>query len=164
MKNMIIGVMGGGTASPKHLDAAFRLGREIARNGWILLNGGRAAGIMEASARGAFEEGGITVGILPDETDARASLYIRIPILTGMGNARNSINVLSSDLIVACSGGAGTLSEIALGLKSGKNIILMDFDVGQESGPFAPYFRQGLLHWAGTPEEVIQKIREIMGL
>lgn len=109
--------MGGGTATVEDTEAAYHLGSMIAENGWILLNGGRGVGIMEASARGARDRGGITVGILPDDNDDRVSEHIEIPILTGMGSARNCINVLSSHFIVACPGQAGTLSEIALALK-----------------------------------------------
>ena len=113
-KRPVIGVMGGGTATPPQLEAAYRLGKMVAAEDWILLNGGRNTGIMEASARGARDQGGITVGILPDATPEYASEYITIPIVTGMGNARNCINVLSSDVVVACPGGAGTVSEIAI--------------------------------------------------
>ena len=142
MKKTIIGVMGGGRAEAQTLDAAYRLGKLIAREGWVLLNGGRAAGVMEASARGASEEGGLTIGILPDDRPGRASEYIDIPILTGIGDARNYINVLSSDVVVACPGRAGTLSEIALALKNRRKVILLNFDPGPA---FASYAEEGLL-------------------
>ena len=86
----------------------------------MLLNGGRPAGIMEASARGAKESGGLTVGVLPGGSSSEASAYIDIPIVTGMGSARNNINVLSSDVIIALPGKAGTISEIALAMRNGK--------------------------------------------
>lgn len=72
---------------------------------------------MEASARGAKEAGGITIGILPGESAMEANPYIDIPIVTGMGNARNVINVLTSQAIIAVHGSHGTLSEIALAMK-----------------------------------------------
>ena len=50
---LIIGVMGGGMADPRDAKAAYRLGSLIAEQGWILLNGGRNAGVMAASAKGA---------------------------------------------------------------------------------------------------------------
>lgn len=169
---LIIGVMGGGQASPEDADAAYRLGKLIAEQGWVLLNGGRRAGIMDASAKGACEAGGLTVGILPDDNMAGTSDHIRIPILTGMGSARNSINVLSSHAVVACPGGAGTISEIALALKNGRHVVLMDSgaqNLGVQS--FALYMekcfendvRKGLLHHAETPEEVIEKIKTLLG-
>jgi len=157
-RHLIVGVMGGGQASARDTDAAYRLGKLIAAQGWVLLNGGRRAGIMDASARGAWEEGGLTIGILPDDNMAGTSDYVSIPILTGMGSARNCINVLSSHVVVACPGGAGTISEIALALKYGKNVILMNFDAGKL---FETYVRKGLLHHAGTPEEVVGKIKAL---
>jgi len=156
-KSIIIGIMGGGKATRKDEKAAYRLGSMIAKEGWILLNGGKNVGIMEASAKGAFDHGGLTVGILPDDNCDRVSEYIKIPIITGMGNARNCINVLSSNIVVACPGGLGTLSEIALALKSGKTVILLNFDEGK---PFELY-NKNLLHYAKTPEQVIETIKKI---
>ncbi len=124
----IVGVMGGAQADEAAMRTAYRLGELIAGRGWVLLNGGRNAGVMDASARGAAEHGGLTIGILPDATPDQASAYVRVPICTGMGSARNSINVLSSDVVVACPGGAGTLSEIALALKHGKSVITIGYD------------------------------------
>ncbi len=158
-KIFIIGVMGGGDAQPEHEMNAYHLGRLIALQGWILLNGGRNSGIMEASARGAFENGGLTVGILPDDHDHRKSAYISIPIVTGMGSARNCINVLSSHVVVACPGGAGTLSEIALALKYEKKVILLDFYPG--SG-FDQYQKKGDLIFVKTPEKVIETVKTIL--
>lgn len=158
-KTTIIGVMGGGTATPKDMAAAYELGRLIAKEGWILLNGGRNGGIMDASAKGAADHGGITVGILPDENNASVSEYIKIPVLTGMGNARNAINVLSSNVVVACPGGAGTLSEIALALKCGKTVILYKFNPGKT---FNRYREAGRLLDAGSPEAVIKEIKKIL--
>jgi uncharacterized protein (TIGR00725 family) len=157
---LIIGVMGGGSASAADIQAAYQLGALIAKQGWMLLNGGRNAGIMEASAKGARDHGGITVGILPDDTARRASRFIQIPILTGMGDARNYINVLTSHIVVACPGGAGTISEIALALKNNKQVILMNFDTGEI---FDGYRTKGLLYAVNTPEEVIDTINSLIG-
>jgi uncharacterized protein (TIGR00725 family) len=158
-RNVIIGIMGGGKVLPSHELKAYHLGKLLALEGWILLNGGRNSGIMEASAKGAFENGGLTVGILPDDHDNRKSVYISVPIITGMGSARNYINVLSSHVVVACSGGAGTLSEIALALKHGKKVILLDFDPGTG---FTDYRKTGDLIFVKTPEEVIKTIKSIL--
>ena len=158
-KQHIIGVMGGGAASPADVEIAFQLGGLIARQGWILLNGGRNAGIMEASARGARKYGGTTVGILPDDHSGHASEFIDIPIITGIGHARNCINVLSSHVVVACPGGAGTLSEIALAIKNQRPVILLNFDV---AAIFADHAPSGLLHKATTAQQVIQIIKTIL--
>ncbi|MDZ7724311.1 MAG: TIGR00725 family protein [candidate division KSB1 bacterium] len=119
----VIGVMGGSTVSSKVTREAYELGQQIAKNGWVLLNGGRDAGVMRASAEGAKSKNGLTLGILMGASKHQANPYIDIPICTNMGDARNVINVLSSDIIVACPGSAGTLSEIALALKNNKTVI-----------------------------------------
>lgn len=155
---LIVGVMGGGSVDRVTAQNAYQLGSLIAARGWILLNGGRNAGVMASSAKGARENGGVTVGILPDETHRGASPYIQIPILTGMGNARNCINVLSSHVVIACPGGTGTISEIALALKSNRPVILMNFDV---LDMFARYQQNDKLFAVNTPEEVIAKIDDL---
>lgn len=124
--NKIVGVMGPGeTATDKDIKNAFLLGKYIAGQGWVLLTGGRNAGVMHSASKGAKANNGITVGILPGEDYYAVSEFIDIPIITGLGNARNNINVLSSQVIVACGTGPGTASEIALGIKAGKEIILL---------------------------------------
>lgn len=159
MARFIVGVMGGGeTATEEHCRWAYRLGELIAREGWVLLNGGRPAGVMEASARGAKENGGLTIGILPDRVHNSASQYIDIAIATGMGDGRNYINVLSSHVIVALPGRAGTISEIALALKNHKRVILLGFDT---DNLFSHYQQSGLLYQAATPEEAIDIIKKI---
>jgi len=153
---IVIGVMGGGTGSSKTLEDAYQLGRLIAEQGWVLLNGGRNAGVMEASAQGAKQAGGLTVGVLPDAGPEHASAFIDIPVCTGMGSARNAINVLSSRVVVACAGGMGTISEVALAIKSQRPVVLLNFDPGhaitQNASP-------ALLTCVKTPEQAIEKIK-----
>ncbi len=159
MRKTIIGVMGGGAAPRQVVDDAYRLGFLIAKAGWVLLNGGRAAGVMEASARGAHDGGGLTVGVLPTPDHAGMSAYVDIPILTGMGSARNVINVLSSDVVIACTGGAGTLSEIALALKSQRPVILLGFEIGTL---FEHQRDVGALVTVDTPEQAIIEVRAFL--
>jgi hypothetical protein len=151
--------MGGGQADQRQIEMAFRLGQLIAAEGWVLLNGGRRAGVMDASARGASAAGGITVGILPDEDTRHLSPHVHIPILTGMGSGRNYINALTSHVMVACPGGAGTLSEIALALKHGRPVILLEIDPGDF---FAAYEAKGQLRKASTPEEAVAVIKTFL--
>ena len=159
MGKIVIGVMGGAAASDKDAADAYALGRLIARQGWVLLNGGRRAGIMDAAAKGAADSGGVTVGILPDDTDADLSPHIQIPILTGMGSGRNIINVLSSHVVVGCAGGAGTLSEIALALKHHRPVVLFNFETGRI---FERYQLAGQLRIAASPEAVITAINDLL--
>jgi uncharacterized protein (TIGR00725 family) len=152
--------MGGGEiVNTGDYEDARRLGGLIANEGWILLNGGRASGIMEASARGAKENGGLTIGILPGNDPAWASEYIDIPILTGIGLARNYINVLTSEVIVAFPGRTGTISEIALALNIGKKVISLNFELGTL---FKKYEDTQQLIYAKQPEEVINLIKKIL--
>jgi uncharacterized protein (TIGR00725 family) len=108
--------MGPALCLPDVYNLAREVGFLIGKKGAILICGGRG-GVMEASARGAREAGGITIGILPGASAEDANPYIDIPIVTDLGNARNAINVLTSQVIIAVHGSYGTLSEIALALK-----------------------------------------------
>ena len=152
--------MGGGEiVNHGDYEEARCLGGLIAKEGWILLNGGRASGIMEASARGAKENGGLTIGILPGNDPAWASEYIDIPILTGIGFARNYINVLTSEVVVTLPGRTGTISEIALALNIGKKVISLNFELGTL---FRKYEETKQLIYAKQPEEVIRIIKKIL--
>jgi uncharacterized protein (TIGR00725 family) len=127
----VVGVMGSGRdPGPKVLAQAEEIGRLIAGRGWVLLNGGRNAGVMDASARGAAQAGGLVVGVLPDEDLSNASPHLSIAIRTGLGHARNVVNVLSSDVVIALAGGAGTLTEVAHALQAGRTVICLDFEPG----------------------------------
>jgi uncharacterized protein (TIGR00725 family) len=119
----------GEEATPQDLKNAYQLGRLLAEDGWTVLCGGRDAGIMREVSRGAKTvAGSLTVGILPS-VSARVSEYIDIAIVTEMHNARNNINVLSSQVVIACgNGGPGTVSEVALALKAGRPVILLGAD------------------------------------
>jgi uncharacterized protein (TIGR00725 family) len=126
VRKIIIGVMGPGSgASEAERTNAYELGQLIAREGWVLLTGGRNTGVMDAASHGAKAANGLTLGILPTDSDRGMSDAVDIAILTDMGNARNNINVLSSDVVIACGMGAGTASEVALALKANKPVILL---------------------------------------
>jgi len=129
MKKIIIGVMGPGKqATAADWQNAYELGKLIAQQEWVLLTGGRNVGVMDAASRGAKSANGLTIGILPGNNTNGVSEAVDIAIATDLGNARNNINVLSSDVVVACGISAGTISEIALALKSNKKVILLNND------------------------------------
>lgn len=115
----ILAVLGPSEACDREMSVAERIGATAARAGWVVLTGG-GPGVMEAASRGAVEAGGLTVAILPNATreGGYPNAWVHVPIYTGSGSARNAFNVLSADLCVAIGGGPGTLSEIALALKS----------------------------------------------
>lgn len=120
--------MGTHSEDPEVLPLAEELGQAIAQRGFILLTGG-GMGAMRAASQGASRAGGLVIGILPNERRQKLpgypNAYIDIPIYTGMGDARNVINVKTADAIVALPGGPGTLSEIALALKAETPVIAL---------------------------------------
>ena len=114
--------MGPGECRPDTAALAERVGRRIAEAGAVLVTGGRG-GVMEAASRGAARAGGIVVGILPGDEEHTANPFVTIPVVTGMGEARNAINVLTAHAVIAIEGGPGTLSEIALAAKTGTPLV-----------------------------------------
>ena len=146
----------GETATSRDLENAYELGQLIGERGWILLTGGRNLGVMDAASRGAKSAGGLTVGILPDATPSGMSEAVDIAIFTNLGNARNSINVLSSDAIIACGMGAGTASEIALAIKENKTVILLNNN--PESQAFFKNLSPGNVYPVETPKEAIETV------
>src|SRR3990172_1120232 len=114
-----ISVIGSSEPAAEFLPLAREVGRVVAARGAVLICGG-LGGMMEAASRGAKENGGGTVGILPDYNATSANPYIDIVIPTGLGHARNVLVVASGDIIVALMGSHGTRAEIAIALKLGK--------------------------------------------
>lgn len=162
MSKVIIGVMGVGSATSEELQLAYDLGKAISENNWVLLTGGRKAGVMDAASRGAKSADGLVIGVLPGRDSAVRSPAVDIAIVTDMGNARNNINVLSSDAIVACGMGLGTASEVALALKNYKPVILLN--QSQLTEQFFTSLTRENLFMAKTVEEAIALIREILNL
>lgn len=155
----VIGVMGPGEkASAIDIKRAEKLGALIARAGWIALTGGRPFGVMEAVLKGAKNAGGRTIGILTSKHKDDAANAAEIVIATGMGSGRNIINVLSSDVIVACGGEAGTASEVALAIKEKKPVVLLTDNAAAKA--FFQGLAPDLVLVATTPEEVIALIEK----
>ena len=158
-RRTVIGVMGGSVADETTSRNAHELGLFIAEHGWVLLNGGRPSGVMAASAAGAREGGGLTVGVLFDDDRDNAAAGIDIVIPTGMGAARNIVNVLAADVVVACRGSGGTLSEIAMALRFGRPVVLLDFDPG---AAFLDAAGVGRWFLADTPRAAVTRIAELL--
>jgi uncharacterized protein (TIGR00725 family) len=158
-----VGIMGAGEPSESNLAYARRLGTLAAQRGWIVLTGGRPAGVMAAACAGAkLVPGSLTLGILPGVAGAVAP-GVDVAVFTGMGDARNAINVLTSDVVVACGvEGPGTASEVALALKAGKPVVLVD--ASRSSGNFFSGLRQcGRLYQVSEPLEAIELIETKLG-
>jgi hypothetical protein len=117
-----IAVIGGSRPGRQAADAAFEVGRLIARAGAVVVCGG-LGGVMEAACRGAREEGGLAIGILPGASPADANPWVDVAVATGMGYTRNALVVMNADAVVAVDGEYGTLSEIAYGKIHGKKVV-----------------------------------------
>jgi uncharacterized protein (TIGR00725 family) len=122
---LYVAVVGGGEAGPEALTAAEEVGRELAKRDAVVVCGG-LGGVMDAACRGAKSAGGTTVGILPTENRHHANEFVDVAIATGMGEARNALVVRAVDVVVAVDGEFGTLSEIALALRTGTPVVGID--------------------------------------
>jgi uncharacterized protein (TIGR00725 family) len=137
---MQIAVIGAVECTPEEYAAAQTVGSRIAASNGTLLCGGMG-GVMEAACKGAKEQGGRTVGILPDLGDGNP--YLDVRVRSGMGYSRNMVLVQSADAVIAVGGKYGTLSEIAIALKLKKPVFgYRTWDIG---GVFV----------CATPEETV---------
>lgn len=141
----LIAVIGGNKAADEYLQAAETVGRLIAEAGLGVVCGGRG-GVMKAVCRGAFQAGGTTVGILPGDNPQEANRYVKIPVATGMGIARNVIIIRSAAAVIAIDGRYGTLSEIAHALQLEKPVFSLS------SWPDIPGVSS-----VDSPEEAVRK-------
>jgi uncharacterized protein (TIGR00725 family) len=121
-KNIPIGVIGGNICTDEEYKLAEAVGKKIAQAGGILICGGMS-GVMEAACKGAFQAGGLTVGILPTDSIDDANPYVKIPVATGMGIGRNIIIVRTAAALISIDGKFGTLSEISYALQLNKRVI-----------------------------------------
>jgi uncharacterized protein (TIGR00725 family) len=125
MPRRYVAVCGASEATASQLDAAREVGRLLARNGAVVLNGG-FGGVMGAASEGASREGGTVVGILPDSDRAGANAHLTIAIATGLGQARNAVIVTAADSVIAIGAGWGTLSEIALARRLARPVFALE--------------------------------------
>ncbi|HDL09875.1 MAG TPA: TIGR00725 family protein [Candidatus Omnitrophica bacterium] len=156
MINPRIGVIGGSIADKSILNIAEIVGNLVASRGGIIVCGGMG-GVMEAVCKGAKRAGGKTIGILPTRSVYDANPYIDIPIVTGLGEARNLLVVLNSDVIIAIDGAYGTLTEIAFALLYKKPIVALKswelvYDGEQDKNVI----------YVSTPEEAVNKVFELL--
>ena len=158
----VIGIMG--PASPSDtavLRQAEFLGQLIASKGWLLLTGGRNSGVMDAASKGTKNAGGEVIGILPGFDKNQLSEHITIPIVTGIGSARNVINILSSDVVIVCGMGPGTASEAALAIKHNKPIYFTR--ISREDAAFFSRLSGNSYTIWDDPVELISEISRLLG-
>lgn len=117
-----IGVIGPRDADAAQQNVARELGGSLARMGLSVLCGGRQ-GVMEAVCRGVAENGGLSIGLLPEADAQCANPYVSLALATGIGEARNALIARAAFCLVAVGNSFGTLSEVALGLQFGKPVL-----------------------------------------
>jgi hypothetical protein len=140
------------------LEAAEKVGFGIAKQGGILVCGGRG-GVMEAACRGAKSAQGLTVGVLPDSKQ-EANAFVDVPLPTGLGMRRNFLVVSSADVVIAIGGRWGTLSEICYAVIFEKPVVLVMGTGGcvdELAAGFLMKESRSLLHVASSAEEAVQK-------
>ena len=144
-------------------EKTIEIGRLLAKNNYIVACGG-LTGVMEAICKGAKEEGGLTIGIIPQPIKSMANKYVDIVIPCPFSQARNIVVVLTGDICLAISGKAGTLSEISFAWIYNKPIVALSSVQGWSSKIANQKIddrRKDKIHGVKTPEEAIDKINEL---
>ena len=119
---LYVAVCGPDPCSRLEAERAEDVGRRLAVAGAVVVCGGHG-GVMQAVAKGASEAGGTVVGILPGPTRGEGNPFLSVSLATGLGELRNGLIVRASDVLIAVGGEFGTLSEIALALKTGVPVV-----------------------------------------
>ncbi|OJV80860.1 MAG: TIGR00725 family protein [Cellulomonas sp. 73-92] len=137
-----VAVVGPSSSTAEQDETAERLGGELARRGHVVVCGG-GGGVMAAVSRGSAGAGGLVVGLLPglDRTEGNPHLTVAIP--TGLGELRNWLVVRAADVVVAVGGSWGTLSEVALAVRTGVPVVALGFwNLPDEAAAGGPAIRQ----------------------
>ncbi|MGD1838982.1 MAG: TIGR00725 family protein [Nitrososphaeraceae archaeon] len=141
-------------------NVAFQVGQEIANSGSVLICGG-LGGVMEAACKGAKENNGFTLGIIPQDDFSYANEYCDIVICSGIGLARNFIVASSADGIIVVGGGVGTLNEVSVGYMRKKRIVVLKGSGGianEYAGKYLDERKRIRILSARTPKEAVKKI------
>ena len=150
IRMIMVGVIGASEADEQLCTVAEHVGEELASRGAIVICGG-LTGVMEAVCRGERKRNGMTVGVIPSERKEDANPHVQIPIVTGIGVARNAIITRTADVVIAVGGQFGTLSEIGYALSMGKTVVAIDsWRLERATERRLP----GLIH-AGNPKEAV---------
>ena len=155
-----VGVIGASEADDQLCAVAEEVGRELASRGAAVICGG-LTGVMEAVCKGAQEANGMTIGVIPSDRKEDANPHVQIPIVTGIGVARNAIITRTADVVIAVGGQFGTLSEIGYALSMGKTVVAID-SWRLERATERPIV--GLVHAAGPKEAVdiaLESVRKV---
>lgn len=166
MRRIQIAVLGSskGIVTNTAYKIAYEVGKELAKQGCLVLTGG-GLGVMEAALKGAKEEGGITLAIVPWENPDKVNSYADVVVATGIGWSRNSINLNSCDGAIVVGGGAGTLNEATYAYMQSTPIIAIKSSGGIAKEIAGQYFDKRktiLVHSASNAKDAVKKILELV--
>ena len=160
----VVSVIGASEINKEIEEKTIEIGRLLAINNYAIACGG-LTGVMEAICKGAKEEGGFTIGIIPYTEKSMANKYVDVVIPCPFSQARNIVVVLAGDICLAISGKAGTLSEICFAWIYNKPIIALSSVEGWSSNIANQRLddrRNDMIHGVDNPSEVITKINELL--
>ena len=144
--------------TPELEKLAYETGTEVAKSNSILITGG-LGGVMKAASRGAKENNGLTVGIIPQSDMSEANEFCDVVIPSGIGLMRDFLNALSADGVIAIGGGSGTLSEICASYMYSKPIVVLK-NSGGTSTKFADQYldhrKNVKIIGADTPKDAME--------
>ena len=173
MRKLQIGVMGSAADLNYSKDAesfAKKLGELIAKSGNILVYGAEKeySSLSTNAAMEASRNGGITVGVTggkKKEVYGEFRPTVLIPCGLEIGGGREFSLVLSCDVIIAISGGSGTLTEMVIAYQAGIPIVVIDQFGGWASklaGEYIDDRKRLKCEVATTPEEALEKAVQLL--
>lgn len=155
--------------SPKAKEMSVEVGREIARQGCILLTGA-TTGIPYLSAIGAKEEKGFSIGFSPASTEREHIKRYRLPtdkfdliIYTGFDYAgRNLLMTRAADAVIVICGRTGTMNEFTIAFEDEKPIGVLEGS-GGTADLIRPLLKKGYrprttVIYNTDPKKLVQKI------
>lgn len=160
----VVSVIGASEINKEIEEKTIEIGRLLAINNYAVACGG-LTGVMEAICKGAKEEGGFTIGIIPYTEKSMANKYVDVVIPCPFSQARNIVVVLAGDICLAISGKAGTLSEICFAWIYNKPVIALSSVEGWSSKLANQRLddrRSDMIYGVDNPSEVITKINELL--
>lgn len=124
MTTPYVAVVGPSVATAAQEANAEATGRELTLAGCVILTGGYG-GVMAAAARGAAAVDGTAVAILSGDDRSAAAPGHTVVLATGLGEMRNALLVRAADGLIAVGPSWGTLSEVALAMRTGVPVVTL---------------------------------------
>lgn len=161
-------------------DEAYCLGKLLADQGWMCLNGGGRDGLMRAVSDGVLDNGGTAMGVIPKFMVDNNWQYDRLTdlIITPDMHGRKQTLADMANAVVALPGGCGTLEELLEMLTWRQlHIVNIPIIVLNTDGFYDPLIEmihrcieQGFMkpshhqlwHVADTPQQVIEHIQHAL--